>query len=131
MDKNIQTLCELIEHSSEANKMLLANLIAMENGEVAEAQKQLKSATSLLKVMIGDIFEETKEVLSTKTEDEDDYDYSILDLSKLLAITTYNAGALINCYLNNDSDVVKNLLEKKLATSINAIESLSSAILLN
>jgi hypothetical protein len=130
MQEKISTLCELIEHSSEANKLLVSNAIAMENGEIAEAQTYLQEAAKLIKIMIGDVFKEVKEFCED-TDEEDDYDFSVLDLSKLLNIVLYNAGALINCFINNEPEAVKNILQKKLSTSINAVTSLASSILLN
>ena len=131
MNKSISTLSELIEHSSEANKLLISNAIAMENGEIAQAQKYLKEASSLLSVMLKDVFEETKQILSSITDDEEDYDFSTLDISKLLCKITYNASSLINCLVNEESLVVKNNIETKLNKCINATESLVNSILLN
>ena len=129
-NKLILTLTELIEHSSEANKLLISNAISMEDGELAKAQKYLKEATSLLSVMIKDVFNEVKEVMPN-IEDEEDYDFSTLDISKLLSLTTYNAGCLIGCILSNESDIVKENVQKKLIKNINAVTSLTQAILLN
>lgn len=130
MQEKISILCELIEHSSQANKLLLSNAIAMENGEIAEAQKFLKEATELLKVMINDVFVEAKEICY-ETDEEDDYDFSVLDLSKLLTVVTYNASALISSLSNNDSEAVIEILKKKVVSAINACVSLISSILLN
>ncbi|MBQ9792754.1 MAG: hypothetical protein IJW32_03320 [Clostridia bacterium] len=130
MEEKISVLCELIEHSSQANKLLLSNAIAMENGEIAEAQKFLQEATELLKVMIKDVFVEAKEIC-VETDEEDDYDFSVLDLAKLLTVVTYNASALISSLSNNDSEAVIEILKKKISTSINACVSLTSSILLN
>ena len=130
MEEKISVLCELIEHSSQANKLLLSNAIAMENGEIAEAQKFLKEATELLKVMINDVFVEAKEICA-ETDEEDDYDFSVLDLSKLLTVVTYNASALISSLSNNDSEAVIEILKKKVVLAINACVSLTSSILLN
>lgn len=130
MQEKISILCELIEHSSQANKLLLSNAIAMENGEIAEAQKFLKEATELLKVMINDVFVEAKEICY-ETDEEDDYDFSVLDLSKLLTVVTYNASALISSLSNNDSEAVIEILKKKVVSAINACVSLTSSILLN
>ncbi|MBQ3214340.1 MAG: hypothetical protein IJB10_05000 [Clostridia bacterium] len=130
MQEKISILCELIEHSSQANKLLLSNAIAMENGEIAEAQKFLKEATELLKVMINDVFVEAKEICY-ETDEEDDYDFSVLDLSKLLTVVTYNASALISSLSNNDSEAVIEILKKKVVLAINACVSLTSSILLN
>ena len=126
----ILTLTELIEHSSEANKLLVSNAIAMEDGDLAKAQKYLKEASSLLSVMIKDVFAEVKELLKDNN-DEEDYDYSSLDIAKLLASVSYNASCLISCIINEDSNVVKENVEKKLLKNINAVVSLTEAILLN
>lgn len=130
MEERISVLCELIEHSSQANRLLLSNAIAMENGEIAEAQKFLQEATELLKIMIKDVFVETKEVC-VETDEEDDYDFSVLDLSKLLTIITYNASALISSLIKKDSETVIDILKKKVVLAINACVSLTSSILLN
>jgi len=130
MEKKISVLTELIEHSAEANKLLISNAIDMENGDIMQAQKHLKSASSLLSVMIKDIFTEIKELIGN-SNDEEDYDFSTLDLAKLLSNVIYNAGALINANLNNDSDIVIKTMEAKLLKNINAVISLTQSILLN
>ena len=129
-NKIILSLTELIEHSSEANKLLISNAIAMEDGNLSKAQKNLKEATTLLSVMIKDIFEEIKEIIPT-LDDEEDYDFSTLDIAKLLSMITYNASCLIGCYLTNESNVVIENVQKKLVKNINAVINLTESILLN
>ena len=129
-NKLILTLTEIIEHSSEANKLLVSNAIAMEDGDLLKAQKYLKEASSLLSVMIKDVFKEIKEILPS-VEDEEDYDFSCLDIAKLLAVVSYNASCLISCNLNGDSSIVIENVQKKLLKNINAVISLSESILLN
>ena len=130
MEKTISCLTELIEHSAEANKLLISNAIAMENGEIAKAQKYMKEASTLLSVMIKDTFVETKNIIQS-FDDEEDYDYSSLDIAKLLAGIIYNASCLISCLINNESEIVKENVEKKLIKNINAATSLTESILLN
>ena len=130
MDKTTLLLTELIEHSSEANKLLVSNAIAMEDGDILKAQKNLQEASSLISIMIKDIFAEVKEVFPP-IEEEEDYDYSILDIVKLLSMVTYNAGCLISCLINNESQIVKENVQKKLIKNINAVTSLTESILLN
>ena len=129
-NKKISVLTELIEHSSEANKLLVSNAIAMEDGDLLKAQKNLKEATNLLSVMIKDIFKEVKTFVNP-TPDEEDYDFSTLDIAKLLAGVIYNASCLISCNLNGDSSIVIENVQKKLLKNINAVISLSESILLN
>ena len=131
MEKRVIILSELIEHCGESGKLLIANAIAMENGEVAEAQKLLKEATNMLKVMIKDVFVEVKEIFGFFNTEEDEYDYSVLDLAKLLIATSSNAGSLINCLMNNEDIAVEKIIKSKLSSNINAVESLANAILLN
>lgn len=131
MDDKIAVLTELIEQSCEANKLLLLNAIAMENGEIEEAQKHLKSASQILDVMVRDVFIEVKEALEVESDDEDDYEYSVLDLAKLLVEVTQNAGNLIGYILEGEGDSIKNICINKLVKSINAASSLALAILLN
>lgn len=131
MNNNISVLAELIEHCSEANKLLTSNAIAMENGEILEAQNNLKEATSLLSVMIKDIFVEVKEIVSVTSNEEEPYDFSILDISKLLSKICYNAASLISCYIDEQPETIKNTIETKLIKSINATKSLVLFILLN
>jgi len=126
----LTTLTELIEHSSEANKLLVSNAIAMEDGDLAKAQKYLKEASSLLSVMFNDIFKEVKNLILVSA-DEEDYDFSTLDIAKLLAGVIYNASCLISCTLSNESEIVKENVQKKLIKNINAVETLTSSILLN
>ena len=130
MDKRISILTELIEHSAEANKLLLSNSISMENGDIPKAQKYMKEATSLLSVMIKDIFVEVKNLIFDSS-DEEDFDFSTLDIAKLLANVMYNASCLISCLINNESIVVEENVKKKLIKNINAVTSLTQSILLN
>ena len=130
MNKTILTLTELIEHSSEAGKLLVSNVISMEDGDLLKAQKNLKEASSLLSVMIKDVFSEIKSLLP-ETDDEEDYDYSVLDIAKLLTAVSYNASCLISCLINNDPQIVKENVQRKLVKNINAVVNLANAILLN
>ena len=131
MNKKIAVLSELIENSSEVNRLLISNAIAMENGDITEAQNSLKQATALLSVMIRDVFVETKEVLDVSSNEEEIYDFSMLDIAKLLSKVSFNASSLINCYINNNLGIVKDSIEKRLIKSLNATKSLTLAILLN
>ena len=131
MEKVIITLVELVEHCSEANKLLVSNAIDMENGEVLTAQKHLKEASNLLSVMLKDVFIEVKGALGCNIEESEDYDYSVLDLSKLLSNVIYNAACLINNLINNDDVAVKNVFINKLIKNLNAVVELTQAILLN
>lgn len=131
MNKKIAMLSELIENASEVNRLLISNAIAMENGEIVEAQNSLKQATSLLSVMIKDIFVEVGEILEVNSYEEEIYDFSMLDIAKLLSKVCFNASSLINCYLNGDLGSIKSSIETRLFKSINATKSLTMAILLN
>lgn len=131
MDKNIATLSELIEHSAEVTKLLISNGIDMENGDIASAQKNIKDATNLLSVMLKDIFVEAAAILNVNTDEEDDYDFSTLDLAKLLTGVIYNAGNLIGLYVENKKDAVTKAVETKLTKSINATRSLANTLFFN
>lgn len=131
MDERISVLTELIEQSCEANKLLLANAIAMENGEIEEAQKHLQNATQIIGVMVRDVFIEVKEAFDVESDEEDDYDYSVLDLAKLLVEVTKHAGNLLSYILSEESDTIMNIAVNKLTGSVNAASSLALAILLN
>lgn len=131
MNKKIIVLSELIENSSEVNRLLISNAIAMENGEILEAQNFLKQATALLATMIKDVFVETKEFLQIDNNDEDVYDFSMLDIAKLLTKVCFNASSLINCYIQDSDACVKDAIETRLIKSLNAVKSLSLSILLN
>jgi len=131
MDNNIAVLSELIEHCSEANRLLVANAISMENGDIKEAQSYTREVSSLLAVILKDAFVETKEILSVSIKEEESYDYSTLDIAKLLSKVCYNAASLINCYVNDYSETIKTNIETKLNKCINATETLVKAILLN
>ena len=131
MENKIVVLSELIENASEVNRLLIANAIAMENGEIIEAQNALKQASSLLSVMIRDVFVEVFEVLDCESQEEDSYDFSMLDVAKLLSKVCFNASSLISCYVNDDSEIVRKSVETRLIKCINATKSLTLAILLN
>ena len=131
MDKNIATLSELIEHSAEVTKLLISNGIDMENGDIASAQKNIKDATNLLSVMLKDIFVEAAAILNVNTDEEDDYDFSTLDIAKLLTSVIYNAGNLIGLYVENKKDAVTKAVETKLTKSINATRSLANTLFFN
>ena len=131
MNKDIVVLTELVEHSAEASKLLIANAIEMENGEIMNAQKYLKDAKNLLSVMVKDIFVEVKEQLNSDVQDSEDFDFSVLDLAKLLANVIYNASSLITGLINSDDEIVINIIKNKLLKYINAVEELAQAILLN
>ena len=131
MKQKIIILSELIEHSSEVNKLLISNAVDMEDGDLGQAQKHMKEASTLLSTMIKDIFVETREILSIQSDIEEDYDLSTLEISKLLSKVCYNAASLIDCYINEYSGSVQENIENKLLKCINATESLVNTILLN
>ncbi len=131
MNKNIAILSELIENASEANRLLISNAISMENGEIIDAQNSLKQATALLSTMIRDVFVEVKESLEIEVAEEEIYDFSMLDIAKLLTKVCFNASSLINCYLNDECGSIKDSIETRLIKCINATKSLTLAILLN
>ena len=131
MKQKIIILSELIEHSSEVNKLLISNAVDMEDGDLSQAQKHMKEASTLLSTMIKDIFVETREILSIQSDIEEDYDLSTLEISKLLSKVCYNAASLIDCYINEYSGSVQENIENKLLKCINATESLVNTILLN
>ena len=131
MKQKIIVLSELIEHSSEVNKLLISNAVDMEDGDLGQAQKHMKEASRLLSTMIKDIFVETREILSIQSDIEEDYDLSTLEISKLLSKVCYNAASLIDCYINEYSGSVQENIENKLLKCINATESLVNTILLN
>lgn len=131
MEKNIAILSELIEQSSEASKLIVSNAIAMDNGEIEPAQKYLKEAKQLLSTMIKDTFVEVRDILTEVSTDEESYDFSTLDMAKLLSKVAFHAASLINCYINKFTGSVMTNTEVKLMKCINATRSLVSAILLN
>ena len=131
LKQKIIILSELIEHSSEVNKLLISNAVDMEDGDLSQAQKHMKEASTLLSTMIKDIFVETREILSIQSDIEEDYDLSTLEISKLLSKVCYNAASLIDCYINEYSGSVQENIENKLLKCINATESLVNTILLN
>lgn len=131
MEKKIAILSELIEQSSEASKLIVSNAIAMDNGEIEPAQKYLKEATQLLTTMIKDTFIEVRDILTEVSNDEESYDFSTLDMAKLLSKVAFYGASLINCYINNFTGSVLANTEVKLMKCINATRSLVSAILLN
>lgn len=131
MNKKIITLSELIEHSSEAIRLLVSNEIDMGNGDIKNAQRHIKDATNLLSVMLKDIFVEVKEVLTVHTSDLDDFDFSSLDVAKLLTNVIYNAGSLVGLLENGQADAVTKTVETKLLKSINSVEALANSLFFN
>ncbi|MBE5738623.1 MAG: hypothetical protein E7354_02735 [Clostridiales bacterium] len=131
MEKKISILSELIEQSSEASKLIVSNAIAMDNGEIEQAQKYLKEATTLLTTMLKDTFIEVRGILNENTTDEESYDFSALDMAKLLSKVSFYCASLINCYINNYTGSVMANTETKLIKCINATRTLVTAILLN
>ena len=131
MEKKISILSELIEQSSEASKLIVSNAIAMDNGEIEQAQKYLKEATTLLTTMLKDTFIEVRGILNENTADEESYDFSALDMAKLLSKVSFYCASLINCYINNYTGSVMANTETKLIKCINATRTLVTAILLN
>lgn len=131
MEKKIAILSELIEQSSEANKLVISNAIAMENGDIALAQKHLKEASNLLATMIKDTFLETKQMVSEDTSSEETYDFSTLDIAKILCKICFHSASLINCYIGSLGGTVTANTEMKLIKCINSATALAKALLLN
>lgn len=131
MNDKIAILSELLEQCSEASKLIISNAIAMENGDIAEAQKDIREVTSLLSVMLRDVFVEVHEMIASNVTEEESYDFSTLDIAKLLMKVAYNASSLINCYCHDYSPSVQINIETKLIKCMNATKSLVNSILLN
>lgn len=131
MEKKIAILSELIEQCSEANKLVISNAIAMENGDIVLAQKHLKEASNLLATMIKDTFQEVKQMVSEDTSSEETYDFSTLDIAKILSKVCFHSASLINCYIGSLGGTVTSNTEMKLIKCINSATALAKALLLN
>ena len=131
MNEIIKKLSELIEHSSYLSSLFTSNAIAMENGEMQDAQKFTKEATAFLSVMLKDIFVDIEDVLGANSQDESDYDFSILDMIKLLSEINHNSGILIGMILENQPETIQKNVKNKIICAINAVKSLAQALFFN
>lgn len=94
--EQIKLLAEIIEQCGQAGKYLTASEIAMNDGDIAECQKQSKKAQELLKTMVRDVFKEFEEEYGDLGNQTNDYDYpNNLELIKALNELIYNLGVLV------------------------------------
>ena len=111
--EKIKLLSEIIEQAGQASKFLTASEIAMNDGDIAECQKQSKKAQELLKTMVRDVFVEFEEEYGELGNQTNDYDYpNNLELIKALNDLTYNLGVLIGLILEKMDSIIAGVVGK-------------------
>ena len=118
-------LGELIEHSGEAAKLIIASEVALNDGDLAASQKNTMKAIDMLKTMCGDVFVEVLEEMETQDDGQtSDLDPYALNLAYALSNICYNAGVLVNMILENEEERVVIISKTKLMHAIADAKSL-------
>ena len=111
--EKIKLLAEIIEQAGHSAKSLTLSEIAMNDGDIAECQKQSKHAQELLATMVRDVFEEFEQEYGELGDQTNDYDYpNNLELVKALNDLTYNLGILIGLMLENMNNLLVGVVNK-------------------
>lgn len=129
----IEELNELLEQSSNTMLYLINSQIALENGEIADSQKNNILAKNLISVMIKDSMQEVEENLSTINEDI--YEYDIANTYELMRYLTLMQISISMCICNEIEDVKEqntiNIVNNKLIKNINTVKKLYYEIYCN
>lgn len=113
-------LGELIETCGHACNAFLKAEIALNDGDVESSQKFTKEGQILVDAMKKDTFLEMKELLTSNTQEVNDYDYACsMELIKALNEVNMNAGAFLSAH--DIEGKGKELIEKSLSKSINTV----------
>lgn len=130
--EDLKHLGELVENCGQVSKLLLASEIAMNDGDLALSQKNMKEAQGLVKVLMDDVFEEVSEMLSVDTSETIDYDIPTpLEMARMLSEVNYNAGVLITLIMDESVSNVLEIAKLKLQKAINTVEEIAQAIFFN
>ena len=118
-------LGEIIEHSGEAAKLIIASEVALNDGDLAASQKNTMKAIDMLKTMCGDVFVEVLEEMEIQDDGQtSDLDPYALNLAYALSNICYNAGVLVNMILENEEERVVIISKTKLMHTIADAKSL-------
>ena len=125
MENILSKLGELVEHCGEASKHLIKSEIYLNDGDLAGSQKYTMKAIDLLKTMTNDVFVEVLEELGIESDNVvSDIEPSTLCLAHALSNVCYNAGVVLNMYIENEEQRVKDIANTKLMHAINDAKSL-------
>ncbi len=128
MNKNIKTYCELIENANECSKLLILSQIAIDDGDLTLSQKYFLQVKDILNTLVGDTFNEIKELCSSPVLESDDYDISSLNLAALLSDACHSAGVLVSMENEEQSNSIKEAILTKLVKTLNACTELYSTL---
>lgn len=121
----LSKLGELIEHSGEAAKLIIASEVALNDGELATSQKNTMKAIDMLKTMCNDVFIEILEEMEIEDDGQtSDLDPYALNLAYALSNVCYNAGVLLNMILEAEEERVVLISKTKLMHAISDAKSL-------
>ena len=130
--ERIKQLGELIENCGHISKLLITSEIAINDGDLSASQKAMVEAQGLVKVMLDDVFKEVVEMFGNKSTELVDYDLpTTLEMTRVMNDAVYNAGVLIDLYLNNSSATIIESVETKITKDINTISEIAQAIFFN
>lgn len=111
--EEIKLLAEIIEQCGQAGKYLSASEIAMNDGDIAECQKQSKKAQELLKTMVRDVFKEFEDEYGDIGFKTNDYDYpNNMELIKALNELVYNLGVLVGLIIEKMDNIKANVINQ-------------------
>ena len=131
MNNKLSKLGELIEHTNEVAKLLIASEVALNDGEIEVCQKNSAKAVDMLKTITQDVFVEIEEELSINNDNfTSDLDPNALNLAYALCDVAYNAGVIVNMLVENEADKVLDIAKTKLIHAINDAKSLYTTLYL-
>jgi len=132
MENQIKTIAELIENSAHVAKLLCANEICLNDGDLKSSQKCVMEASDLLNVLTKDVFIEVEDDFKLSTTNTVEYDIpTTLELAKQLNDIVYNSGVLLGLILDKQSESIINAKKEKILTLINTVVEINNAIFQN
>ena len=125
-------LYEIIEHSQIVEKLIISSELAMNDGDLAQCQKNVKEASNFLKTMSQDVFREFFGLFDVTVQDVNPYDIpSGLEVCKSISNLCYNISVLLGLDNDNQSGTLTQNQLNKIAKDINTILELYKAIYAN
>lgn len=123
-------MAELIETCAHACNAFIKAEMALNDGDLPLSQKYTKEGQTLVNALKKDTFIEVEELLSSSTEEVNDYDYpNSMELIKALNEINMSAGSYMA--VEHMEGVGRNIAVKNLTKAINTVKEIYDAMFEN
>ena len=123
-------MAELIETFAHACNAFIKAEMALNDGDLTLSQKYTKEGQTLVNALKKDTFIEEEELLTSSTEEVNDYDYpNSMELIKALNEINMSAGSYMA--VEHMEGVGRNIAVKNLTKAINTVKEIYDAMFEN